>query len=395
MALVLPSLLLASLVGNVFYRNFGILALKATVDVRVFNVANMTILSETHAFILPVLPGHESVIFPMYSFLIEHKSSQKRLMFDLGIQKDPENTPPAFASVFSSGFAQLEPYRDITVLLQNEGINLTSIDAVVWSHVHFDHVGDMSTFPNSTKLIIGLDTDLATFLESPTAPLQESDFIGHDINRVNFANMTLTVSGLKAVDYFSDRSFYLVDTPGHLLGHLTALACVTPTSFVVLGRDTFHHTRQARPWPQFQKNFPCPTHLLIDSKSTISTDFFWSPGSCIGAFDLPSRAEVLLSVSDLPDSFYADPVKVALFNADPDFFVITAHNISLRSVILYFPVYLNSWKASQLKEKAVWSFIDAVNPAFVFSLIEVAVSHWEPPGGSDSMQCGVATAFGG
>jgi hypothetical protein len=26
---------------------------------------------------------------------------------------------------------------------------------------------------------------------------------------------------------------------------------------------------------------------------------------------------------------------------------------------------------------------------------EVAVSHQEPPGGSDGMRCGVATAFGG
>jgi hypothetical protein len=31
---------------------------------------------------------------------------------------------------------------------------------------------------------------------------------------VNFANATLTFSGLKAVDYFGDRSFYLMDTPG-------------------------------------------------------------------------------------------------------------------------------------------------------------------------------------
>ncbi|KAJ7859451.1 hypothetical protein B0H14DRAFT_2351128 [Mycena olivaceomarginata] len=329
---LLPSFLPASLVGNVYplYCDFGILTSKATVDVRVFNVANMTILNETHTFILPVLPGHKSAIFPMYSFLVEHKSSQKHLMFDLRIRKDPENTHPAFASVFSSGFAQLEPYKDITVLLQNRGINLMSIDTVIWSHAHFDHVicplsppkGDMSTFPNSTKLIIGPDTDLTTFPESPPVSFQESVFIGHNINRVNFANTTLTFSGLKAIDSFGDRSFYLVDTPGDLPGHLTALVHVTPTSFIVLGGDTFHHARQACLQPQFQKNFSCPTHLLKDSKSAISTDFFWSLGSHIGAFNLPSRA----------------------------------HNITLHSVIPYFPMYLNS-------------FIDTVNPGLVFSPI--------------------------
>jgi hypothetical protein len=118
---------------------------------------------------------------------------------------------------------------------------------------------------------------------------------GHDITTVNFANAKLTFSGLKAVDYFGDGSFYLVDTPGegiscgnfqqygtdtnlnseqHLPGHLTALTDVTPNSFIVLGGDTFHHAGQAHPWPQFQMNFPCPAHLLEESKSAISMDFF-------------------------------------------------------------------------------------------------------------------------
>ncbi|KAJ7827606.1 hypothetical protein B0H14DRAFT_2185519, partial [Mycena olivaceomarginata] len=152
--------------------------------------------------------------------------------------------------------------------------------------------GDTSTFLNSTKLIIGPDTNLTTFPESPTATLQASDFIGPDITTVNFANAKLTFSGLKAVDYFGDGSFYLVDTPGegiscgnfqqygtdtnlnseqHLPGHLTALTDVTPNSFIVLGGDTFHHAGQAHPWPQFQMNFPCPAHLLEESKSAIST----------------------------------------------------------------------------------------------------------------------------
>ncbi|KAJ7807223.1 hypothetical protein B0H14DRAFT_2609847 [Mycena olivaceomarginata] len=297
---LLPGFLPASLVGNVYplYCNFGILTSKATVDVRVFNVANMTILNETHTFILPVLPGHKSAIFPInISCLIS------------GYEKILRTLILPLLLLFSSGFAQLEPYKDIAVLLQNRGINLMSIDTVIWSHAHFDHVicplsppkGDMSTFPNSTKLIIGPDTDLTTFPESPTVSFQESVFTGHNINRVNFANTTLTFSGLKAIDSFGDRSFYLVDTPGDLPGHLTALVHVTPTSFIVLGGDTFHHARQACPQPQFQKNFSCPTHLLKDSKSAISTDFFWSLGSHIGAFNLPSLSQLSREVLHFPN----------------------------------------------------------------------------------------------
>ncbi|KAJ6455399.1 beta-lactamase-like protein [Mycena sanguinolenta] len=375
--IVLLSALLASQVGNACasYRDFGIPASSATVDVRVFNVANMTLTDETHAFMTPVVPGHETVTFPMYSFLIEHKSNT-RLMFDLGIRKDPQNTPPSISVSFGSGFATLEPYKDITVLLQEGGINLTSIDAIIWSHAHFDHVGDMSTFPNSTNIIIGPATDTSIYPANPNATLQASDFVGHAVIKIDFASSNLTFAGMKAVDHFGDGSLYLLDTPGHLPGHITALARVTATSFLVLGGDTYHHAGQARPRPAFQKAYPCPAHLLEESKSAVSTDYFWSHDSTLGKFDLLSRAAQLLALSDSPDSFYADPVtatvsleKVATFDADDDFFIVAAHDISLRSSIPYFPAYINGWQKSGLKQQAVWNFIDQTNPAFVFSPI--------------------------
>ncbi|KAK7055319.1 Metallo-beta-lactamase superfamily protein [Favolaschia claudopus] len=372
---VVLTLLIVSHVGNAWasYRDFDIPPSNATVDLRVFNVANMTLLNDTHAFILPTLPGHQSVEYPMYSFLLEHKTSGTRMMFDLGIRQDPENTPPSASFYITEGIAKFEPYKDVTQLLQNGGIDLASINAVIWSHAHFDHVGDMSKFPNSTNLIIGPATDTSVYPGNPNATLQASDFAGHDIVKVDFASSKLIFGGLKAVDHFGDGSLYLVDTPGHVAGHLTALARVTPTSFVVLGGDAFHHAGQARPRPLFQKNFPCPAHVLEETKTSISTEFFWSPGSRIGSFDILSRAQALLSISNLPDSVYSDPIKASVsldkitsFDADPDFFIVAAHDISIRSAIPYFPEYINDWKASGVKERSVWAFVEASNPAFVF-----------------------------
>ncbi|KAJ6581614.1 beta-lactamase-like protein [Mycena capillaripes] len=364
------------LVGGTFasYLDFNIPQSNATVEIRVLTVGNGTIINGTHTFVSPVLPGRESATFPFFSFLVEHKNLQKRLMFDLGIRKDPENLVPSLASLYTSGILQLQTPKDITELLQEGGIPLESIDAVIWSHTHFDHIGDMSKFPNTTGLIIGSETDTSTYPESPNAILQSSDFAGHQVTKVNFAAANLTFSGLQAIDYFGDGSFYLLNTPGHMPGHMSALARVTPTSFVSLGGDTFHQVGEARPRPQFQKNFPCPAHLLEESKSSISTDYFWSPGSREGAFDLLSRSQQFLAISDLPDSFYADPVtsqvsleKLATFDADPDIFIVVAHDISLRESIPYFPQSLNNWKASHLKERTVWNFIDKRNPAFEFS----------------------------
>lgn len=154
--------------------------------------------------------------------------------------------------------------------------------------------------------------------------------------------------------------------------HVSALARVTPTSFIALGGDAFHHAGQARPRPQFQKNFPCPAHIPEAVEHSISTDYFKSRA---GAFDLRSRSQQLLALSDTVDSFYADPVtaqvsveKLATFDADPDAFVLIVHEISLRRDSLpYFPKYLNDWKATHLKERTVRNFIEKTNPAAAFT----------------------------
>ncbi|KAK7025179.1 Metallo-beta-lactamase superfamily protein [Favolaschia claudopus] len=354
--------------------DLGIPTSSQTVDVRIFNVGNLSFAGGAHTIFHPVLPGHQDNAIPMYAFLVEHKASQKRVVFDLGMRKDPLNLAPSLQDFFTSGTIQLEEHKDITEQLQAGGISLASIDSVIWSHAHLDHTGDMSKFPNTTRLVIGSETDTETYPEFPNATLLASDFAGRNVTKIDFTTANLTFSGLKAQDFFGDGSFYLLDTPGHLPGHLAALARVTPTTFILLGGDTFHHVGEARPQPALQQNFPCPAHLLEEAKTSISTDYFWSPKSRIGAFDLLSRSYQLLAVSDQPDSFYTDPAtsqvsveKLTAFDADPDVFVMISHDISIRDSIPYFPAYLNDWKASGLKEKTIWSFVEKTNPAFVFS----------------------------
>ncbi|KAJ7191273.1 beta-lactamase-like protein [Mycena pura] len=376
----LAILALCHLTGSAFaaFRDFGIPPSDATVSIKRFNVANFTAVNELHTLVAPILPGHASTVFPLYSYLVEHGTgeSRRRLMFDLGIRKDVLNFAPAVKVLFTSGDFTGNVSKDITEQLQDGGIELESIESVIWSHSHFDHIGDMSKWPNSTSLVIGSETDTSTYPQNANASLQDSDFAGHNVTKIDFSTATHTFSGLQAIDYFGDGSVYLVNTPGHLPGHLTALARVTPTSFILLGGDTFHHAGEARPRPAFQQAFPCPAHLLEEANSgqSISTDFFWSPKSSLGSFDIPSRAQQLLSISDLPDRFTADPVeaqvsleKVATFDADPDIFVLIAHDLSIVGSLPYFPESLDAWKENGWKEETVWNFVDKANPAFVFS----------------------------
>ncbi|KAF7370546.1 Metallo-beta-lactamase superfamily protein [Mycena sanguinolenta] len=357
------------------FQDFGIPPSNAIVEIRAFNVVNLTSVTGSHQVFAPVLPGHVNLTVPVHSFLIEHKSSHSRLLFDLGVRKDPWNYPPAISAFFAAGIYSVpNDFKDIGQLLEQGGISISSIDAVIWSHSHLDHIGDMSKFPNTTTLVIGPGTNKQLYPEYPDGVLQASDFGNRSVHEVNFHESTLMFSGLEAIDYFEDGSLYLLNTPGHLPGHLAVLARVTPSSFILLGGDSFHHPGQLRPRPRFQLHFPCPAHLRETTRSSISTDYFWSWGSQKDNFDTVSRAEPLLAISDLADSVYADPVtakvsveKVATFDADPDFLVIIAHDTSLMSHIPYFPAALNNWKESKWKEDLVWRFVDENNPAFVFS----------------------------
>ncbi|KAJ7626806.1 hypothetical protein FB45DRAFT_1081614 [Roridomyces roridus] len=387
--MLLVSLLLLAAQTHASYHDLGIPTSSATVDVRVFNVGFNHLTNATHTFATPVVPGHESVVFPMYSFLIEHKAARSgettRLMFDLGIRKDPENLAPGIGAFYASGLAFVTGEdKDITEQLEDGGIPLSSIDAVIWSRMfwnnaHTDHIGDMSKFPNSTGIVYGPGTNTATFPSDPNSTLLESDFAGHNTTELDYSKSKLVFSGLPAIDYFGDGSFYLLNTPGHLAGHISALARVTPTSFISLGGDTFHHAGQARPQPNLQKAFPCPHHLLEAARTHVSTSFFWSPETKPEAFDLASRPQQMLAISDLPDSFYADPAaaavslqKVVNFDADEDVLVLVAHDASVVGSLPFFPKSLNGWKDQGLKQSMVWSFIDPENAAFLFNVSAAA-----------------------
>nr|GAT49605.1 predicted protein [Mycena chlorophos] len=151
---------------------------------------------------------------------------------------------------------------------------------------------------------------------------------------------------------------------------------VSPDSFVLLAADTAHHIGVTRPRPLLAHNFPCPGDVLAASRSAISTDYFWSPNSHLGAFDLSSRASPLLGISDVAGSLYANPAetqvtldKLAAFDADEDVLMVIAHDASNVGALPVFPDKLDGWKKEGLKEKLVWRFLEMGDFAFAFDVV--------------------------
>jgi len=322
-------------------------------------------------FMNPVLAGHEVFHGPVLAFLVEHAATGRRIMFDLGVRKDPENAAPRVAEMFTAGVVMLVD-RDITEQLVENGVELDSISAAIWSHSHFDHIGDMSKFPASTDLVLGPATVLEAHTVNPKSSLLESDFSGHKLVPLNFEESSLEIGGFKAVDFFEDGSFYVLDVPGHLAGHVCGLARVTSSSFVLLGGDACHHAGMLRPTAKLHRHFPCPGELLAATRLSVSTVHF-PPPDAAGQFDLAARTTPMLDVVE--HGYYEDTptartsiTKLLDFDANQDVFVVLAHDESLVEVVGPFPVSLNDWQAKGWKDRVTWAFLDEANPAFRFSV---------------------------
>ena len=112
----------------------------STVSVRVFDILANS--SKVPASILLdlVLPGREVLKpLPALSFLIEHASSKRRLMFDLGMRKDQDElarkTRELYVPARTPGSDPAFIYdveKDTVEQLTKGGIALETIDAVIW-----------------------------------------------------------------------------------------------------------------------------------------------------------------------------------------------------------------------------------------------------------------------
>ncbi|ESK92506.1 metallo-beta-lactamase superfamily protein [Moniliophthora roreri MCA 2997] len=198
---------------------------------------------------------------PSLCFLIEHEDHGK-LLFDLGLRKHGLGYPPALES--DLGMFAIDCEQDAADLLQQEGIKPEDVSTIVYSHLHFDHVGDLSLFP-SAQLLLGEDSrDLMKFVYPDNPESIRLGFPSHQkviyvgFNEKNgcsqleppytspsatFHSAPVSTIGAfsRGLDLFSDGSLYLLDAPGHIPGHMVLLARIAPNSFVLLAADCCHN----------------------------------------------------------------------------------------------------------------------------------------------------------
>ncbi|KAL8779003.1 MAG: hypothetical protein Q9213_007152 [Squamulea squamosa] len=344
----------------------------SAVDVSIINTTSRIRGIPAETFMEPKIKGYHAIDCPAYSFLIEHEKSHQKVLFDLGVRKDWENLAPNISARINEQGWSVTVEKGVVDILMDCGVEPKSINAIIWSHYHWDHTGDPSTFPHSTDLVVGpgfKDAFVPAYPTKQNCPIHESDYADRELREISF-DSDLTIGGYKAFDYFGDGSFYLLDSPGHAIGHMCGLARTTtsPSTFILLGGDCAHHAGEFRPSP----NLPLPStispsplpHLhpnVCPGSLFIPVHRLYNPTARANAIDVPTNQPFLQPCEAGADNITQgrDSVrKMSAFDGKDNVLVMIAHDAHMLDVVTCFPKgKANQWKAEGWKEKGTWKFL--------------------------------------
>ncbi|EME42310.1 hypothetical protein DOTSEDRAFT_175305 [Dothistroma septosporum NZE10] len=316
----------------------------------------------------PEITGHEWLNLPTYSFYIKNQRTGEQVLFDLGSRRDWQNLVPSVYETVSVRVPGLKVEKEVIDIVKDGGVDPDGIKALILSHWHYDHSGNISRLNKKTDVIVGpgfLEAFQPGYPANATSPFHEADFEGRNFIEPPFSDR-FKIGCYQAHDYFGDGSLYVLNVPGHTTGHISALVRTTPETFIFLGGDVCHFTGVIRPSPYIplpdyipqntvldpRLSAPCPCSIFTkchpDQQNSRTSAFYrCSTGGPYGSwYDDPQTA--MVSITSLFD-----------FDADANVMVMIAHDSAPKDFLKFFPNgTINDWKSMGSKGAMHWHFVN-------------------------------------
>lgn len=208
-----------------------------------------------HFFVKPADPNAKRTV-PSLTFLIKHPGTSAfgadplkpfYLMFDLGLRKAKERYPEKLQKHLE-GRAPYDLAPGVAAQLKEGGLDPSEVNLVILSHVHYDHHGDPEDFEKAQFLIGHGAMDVLKHGLGGVASHQH--FVPDTLPEGRSSELPNPSGGSwealgpfpATLDLFGDGTVFVIDTPGHLPGHVNLL-CRLKDRWLCLCGDAFHDRR--------------------------------------------------------------------------------------------------------------------------------------------------------
>ncbi|KPQ00865.1 MAG: N-acyl homoserine lactonase MomL [Bacteroidetes bacterium HLUCCA01] len=167
---------------------------------------------------------------PVPMYIIDHPEGL--VVFDTGmnIAVVPDNGAEYWGPVAGAFTPTMSRDQAIDRQLQRIGKSVDDVKYVVHSHLHLDHVGNISMFPNATHVIRKAELQNAWWPER----FQRAAYVMSDFESTRSLNILELTRDL---DLFGDGSIELIDTKGHTKGHQSMVVRLPNSGTMILASD--------------------------------------------------------------------------------------------------------------------------------------------------------------
>jgi glyoxylase-like metal-dependent hydrolase (beta-lactamase superfamily II) len=187
--------------------------------------------------LIPTLPAEKSrqIVIPVSMWVIDHPKGL--VVFDTGNNVAvADGNCKSYWPAGLCDFVKPVMSRDDVIdrQLQKLGYSVDKVKAVVHSHSHHDHIGNIEMFPNAIHVMQKKELYQAWLPEKFQGRNGTGAFTLADVDNAREFNY-FELNG--DYDLFGDGSIMLISTPGHTLGHQSMRVKLASGQSIIITQD--------------------------------------------------------------------------------------------------------------------------------------------------------------